>query len=220
MYIFAGDKSNKCSYMTIDDIKKMIIGDETRTLELKKTTGELKDAMHSLCAMLNSDGGYVVIGIAPTSLRIVGQMVTDSTRQEIAREIRKLEPFVNMNVEYVDVPESGGMQLIVLHADKNMFANAPYVFDGKPYYKLESTTMMMPQQMYEDLLRKRDVDMFRWDAQICESKSIGDLDEQLIRRVVRSGIVNGRIHASAAEDSVEQLLERFELIQRQYFLHA
>ena len=142
--------------MTIDDIKKMIIGDETRTLELKKTTGELKDAMHSLCAMLNSDGGYVVIGIAPTSLRIVGQMVTANTRQEIAREIRKLEPFVNMNVEYVDVPESGGMQLIVLHADKNMFANAPYVFDGKPYYKLESTTMMMPQQMYEDLLRKRD----------------------------------------------------------------
>ena len=134
----------------------MIIGDETRTLELKKTTGELKDAMHSLCAMLNSDGGYVVIGIAPTSLRIVGQMVTANTRQEIAREIRKLEPFVNMNVEYVDVPESGGMQLIVLHADKNMFANAPYVFDGKPYYKLESTTMMMPQQMYEDLLRKRD----------------------------------------------------------------
>ena len=165
MFIFAGDKSNECSYMTIDDIKKMIIGDETRTLELKKTTGELKDAMHSLCAMLNSDGGYVVIGIAPTSLRIVGQMVTANTRQEIAREIRKLEPFVNMNVEYVDVPESGGMQLIVLHADKNMFANAPYVFDGKPYYKLESTTMMMPQQMYEDLLRKRDVDMFRWDAQ-------------------------------------------------------
>ena len=157
MFIFAGDKSNECSYMTIDDIKKMIIGDETRTLELKKTTGELKDAMHSLCAMLNSDGGYVVIGIAPTSLRIVGQMVTDNTRQEIAREIRKLEPFVNMNVEYVDVPEIGGMQLIVLHADKNMFANAPYVFDGKPYYKLESTTMMMPQQMYEDLLRKRDV---------------------------------------------------------------
>ena len=115
MYIFAGDKSNECSYMTIDDIKKMIIGDETRTLELKKTTGELKDAMHSLCAMLNSDGGYVVIGIAPTSLRIVGQMVTDSTRQEIAREIRKLEPFVNMNVEYVDVPESGGMQYF-LHA--------------------------------------------------------------------------------------------------------
>ena len=43
--------------MTIDDIKDLIKIDETRTVELKKTTGELKDGMHSLCAMLNSDGG-------------------------------------------------------------------------------------------------------------------------------------------------------------------
>lgn len=32
--------------MTIDDIKKLIASDESRTLELKKTTGELKTAMH------------------------------------------------------------------------------------------------------------------------------------------------------------------------------
>lgn len=32
--------------MTITDIKKIISNDETRQVELKKTTGELKDAMH------------------------------------------------------------------------------------------------------------------------------------------------------------------------------
>ena len=199
--------------MTIEDIQRLIAGDETRTLELKKTTGELKDAMHSVCAMLNSDGGRVIIGIAPASLKIVGQIVTDSTRQEIAREIRKLEPFINMTVEYVDVPEGGGKQLIVLNADTNIFREAPYVFDGRPYYKLESTTMLMPQQMYEDMLRKRDADTFRWDAQICHTKVVGDLDESLMRRVVRKGIANGRIHASAAEDSVKQLLDRLDLLK-------
>lgn len=61
--------------------------------------------------------------------------------------------------------------------------------------------MLMPQQMYEDMLRKRDADIFRWDAQICRTKGIGDLDEPLMRRVVRKGISNGRIHASAAEDA-------------------
>ena len=66
--------------MTLDDIKELIKIDETRHVELKKTTGELKDGMHSLCAMLNSDGGYVIFGIAPKSLKIIGQMVTDSTR--------------------------------------------------------------------------------------------------------------------------------------------
>lgn len=66
--------------MTINDIKTLIASDELRTLELKKTTGELKDGMHSLCAMLNSDGGYVIFGIASKSLKIIGQMVTDNTR--------------------------------------------------------------------------------------------------------------------------------------------
>ena len=35
--------------MTIDDIKNLVSDDESRTLELKKTTGELKDGMHSAC---------------------------------------------------------------------------------------------------------------------------------------------------------------------------
>ena len=41
--------------MTIDDIKALIAPDESRTLELKKTTGELKDGMHAACAFLNTD---------------------------------------------------------------------------------------------------------------------------------------------------------------------
>lgn len=48
--------------MTIDDIKKLIASDESRTLELKKTTGELKDGMHSACAFLNTEGGEITEG--------------------------------------------------------------------------------------------------------------------------------------------------------------
>jgi hypothetical protein len=43
--------------MTINDIKRLISNDEHRQLELKKTTGELKEAMHTACAFLNTDGG-------------------------------------------------------------------------------------------------------------------------------------------------------------------
>ncbi len=41
--------------MTIDEIRGLIAAGETRTLELKKTTGELKDGMHTACAFLNND---------------------------------------------------------------------------------------------------------------------------------------------------------------------
>lgn len=45
--------------MTIEDVKVIIQGDETRTLEMKKTTGELKEGMRSACAFLNTAGGWL-----------------------------------------------------------------------------------------------------------------------------------------------------------------
>lgn len=78
--------------MTIEDIKRIISDDETKHLELKKTTGELKDGMHSACAFLNTEGGWLIFGIAPTSLKIVGQDVTESTRRELAQVLVGMEP--------------------------------------------------------------------------------------------------------------------------------
>ena len=68
--------------MIIDDIKAIIAKDENRVLELKKTTGELIKGMQTLCAFLNSDGGWLFFGITP-KLEVLGQNVTDSTQREI-----------------------------------------------------------------------------------------------------------------------------------------
>ena len=53
--------------MTFEDIQNLIFGDENRVLELKKSTGELKDGLKSACAFLYTDGGWVIFGITPTS---------------------------------------------------------------------------------------------------------------------------------------------------------
>lgn len=89
--------------MTIDDIKALIASDESRTLELKKSTGELKDGMHAACAFLNTEGGWLIFGVAPKSLKIIGQEVTDKTKQEIAQAIAGLAPGVYMRPDYIDV---------------------------------------------------------------------------------------------------------------------
>ena len=101
--------------ITIDDIKKLIASDESRTLELKKTTGELKDGMHSACAFLNTEGGWLIFGVAPKTLKIIGQEVTDKTQQEIAQALAGLEPAVDVRVVYVDVPEYPGNKVIAMH---------------------------------------------------------------------------------------------------------
>lgn len=61
--------------MTIEDIQTLVATDESRTLELKKTTGELKDGMHAAYAFLNSEGGWLIFGITPKSLKIIGQYI-------------------------------------------------------------------------------------------------------------------------------------------------
>lgn len=46
--------------MDIEELERLIANDENVHLELKKTTGELKDGMHTACAFLNGAGGWLV----------------------------------------------------------------------------------------------------------------------------------------------------------------
>ena len=70
-------------------------------MELKKSTGELKDGIHSACAFLNTEGGWLIFGVAPKSLKIVGQEVTDKTQQEIAQALAGLDPAVDVKKWYM-----------------------------------------------------------------------------------------------------------------------
>lgn len=45
--------------MTIEDIRALVATDESRIRKLKKTTGELNDGIHSACAFLNTEGGWL-----------------------------------------------------------------------------------------------------------------------------------------------------------------
>ena len=92
--------------MTYEELEILIKNDEHHQLELKKTTGELKDGMHSACAFLNTEGGWLIFGVTPSSLKILGQEVTDNTQREIAQALSYLEPQVDVRVEYVDYSTS------------------------------------------------------------------------------------------------------------------
>lgn len=92
--------------MNYEDLKQLITGDEHIQLELKKTTGELKDGMHTACAFLNTDGGWLIFGVAPKSLKILGQQVTDNTQREIAQYLGGLEPAIMLtfNISMSQIP--------------------------------------------------------------------------------------------------------------------
>lgn len=198
--------------MTINDIETLIHTDETRNLELKKTTGELKDGMKSACAFLNTDGGWLIFGIAPTTLKVVGQDVTENTRREIAQALTHLEPALDVEVNYVDLPNSNGKQVIVMNFDKWVWGKEPYTYHKCPYYRIESVTKEMPRDMFVERLKAARPHDFAWENQTAERVTLDDMDEERIRNAVRLGIAGGRINASAEGATVETLLGKLKLL--------
>ncbi|WP_165157705.1 ATP-binding protein [Parabacteroides sp. ZJ-118] len=198
---------------TIDDIKELIASDESRTLELKKTTGELKDGMHSACAFLNTEGGWLFFGVTPKSLKIIGQEVTDKTQQEIAQALAGLEPAVDVKVEYVDVPEYPGNKIIAMHFDGWVWGERPHTYHGCPYYKVESTTKVMPQDMYDERIRAHQPQIYSWEGQTANSITLADLNEKHIRGCIRLGVEGGRIPASAISAPIEDTLAKWKLLK-------
>lgn len=179
--------------MTISEIKELISNNESQTLELKKSTGELKDAMNSACAFLNSEGGTLIFGITPKSLKIVGQEVSDNTQQEIANALSNIEPSADVHVEYISVPDNPNNKIIVIKFGPFVWGNQPYTYKGCPYYRMESTTKVMPRNIFEERLKAAKPNFYAWERQKADGVSLADLNENRLRGAIRLGVERGRM---------------------------
>ena len=144
---------NSVKELTIKDIENIIHRDEGRILEVKKTTGEIVAGMQSGCAFLNTEGGWLFFGITPDSLKINGQDVADRTMQEVAWEMTKISPAIDLSAQYIDIPVSAGKKIIAIWFPAPIGYSAPYTYDGKPFYKVENTTQPMPREMYDERIQ-------------------------------------------------------------------
>jgi len=55
----------KSPLISLDELQNIVAQGESDTLELKKSTAQLRRAAESLCGMLNGSGGMVIIGVTP-----------------------------------------------------------------------------------------------------------------------------------------------------------
>jgi ATP-dependent DNA helicase RecG len=193
--------------MSYADVQKWVSSGESATLEFKQSTGQLSRAGETLCAFLNGDGGAVVLGVTLEG-RVVGQEVGDKTRGEIAAVLDRFEPPALVEVEYVDLPGSD-RKLVVLEARLQGDAR-PFVFDGRPYQRVGTTTSRMPQERYESLLLDRMQARWRWENQPAVGVRVEDLDAEEILRTREDAVRHRRISAGTSMD-VGDVLDRLGL---------
>lgn len=197
--------------MDFKELEQLISTDETKNIELKKSTGELREGMHSACAFLNSDGGMLVFGVSP-SLKILGQIVSESTRRDIAQALAGIEPAVTPVIEYVNVPDKPNFQVIMLRFNPWVYGEKPYTYHRKPYYRLESVTKAMPRDMFEERIRINMPHQYSWEMRAAEGYSIKDLDGGTIRGVVRLGVEEKRIPVGSLSESIKVVLQKWKLL--------
>ena len=159
--------------MTVDDIQKMIADNEGDVFEYKATTGQRVEGCRTLCAFLNGRGGTVVFGVTKEG-KLTGQLVSDETKKDLAHAFYDFQPAVDIKVEYVAVDEN--RKAIVCSVGRG--TQAPYVYDNKPYRRVESTTTVMPHEMYVEMIRQRLLEKGESDfsAMACEGLTMADLD--------------------------------------------
>ncbi|MGD9107810.1 MAG: ATP-binding protein [Gammaproteobacteria bacterium] len=192
----------------LHDIKKLILQGESEILEFKKSTAQLKPIFATLCGFLNNNGGTVVIGVS-SSGKIIGQDITDNTKQEIAQHIAKIEPAAQFEISYVKTPTN--KQLIMIRSPKGI--HCPYVYDARAYQRNQSSTSRMSQHRYEQLLVERGQLNYAWDDQTALNCSIEDLNKEKILAAIHHGIIKKRLPASTIKKELGDILEQLHLLE-------
>ena len=81
-----GEHGGLPTTMNLSELQTIVAAGECPRVELKRSTGELRRGVQTLCAFLNGKGGRVVFGVAPDG-EIVGQQVSDKTMRDVAQEL-------------------------------------------------------------------------------------------------------------------------------------
>lgn len=203
--------------MNLDQVEKIVAQGESETVEFKKTTALLPAAFKTVCAFLNGKGGTVLIGVSDKG-KITGQEVSDSTRKEIAKKISDIEPPAQSKIFVYYVLVANNKHVIVI--DVKTGDHIPYVFEGRPYHRLQSTSPTMPQHRYEQLIIERGQLNHAWDNLVALHYKPDDLDHDLILSTVNQAVNNEALPASAINESTPKILERFKLVDNNQIINA
>ena len=187
---------------------------ESETLELKRSTGQRKEAATAVCAMLNHRGGRVLFGVEPNG-RVVGQAMSDRTIEEVAQELREIDPPVFPNIERVEL--SAGRAVLVVTASTGQ--SRPYSYHGQAYRRVGNTNQAMSRDEYNRMLFERLHSERRWENEPASGWTVDHLDHAEVLRVVEEAIRRGRAEDPGVRDPRE-LLRGLGLMREETLLRA
>lgn len=185
---------------------------ESETVEFKRSTSELKEAIISISSILNKHGkGKVYFGIDDDGA-VMGQQIGKSTIKDIAKSIADhIDPkiFPDIRVEKIS-----GKDCVVAEFSGHEGLYSGY---GRFYLRAGGENKKLSTQEIERLVEKKKNYVYSWGAEVSETPVTG-ADISTLRLFVRRGKEAGRI--SFSFDSAKNVLNKLRLVKGGRLLNA
>jgi ATP-dependent DNA helicase RecG len=188
------------------------LGIETEILEFKKSTSELKEAMNSICAILNKhQQGELYFGVRKDGM-VVGQVVTEESLREVSQKIGNfIEPKIYPEIQKVNIE---GRDCIYVKFEGNQ---VPYFAYGVAKIRVADEDLTMSPQELAEFIRRTDKEENRWENRI-SNKTIDDVDEALLQKYTNQAHSVGRIAIEYTDKKT--VLNQLELSEGEQLINA
>lgn len=180
---------------------------ETETLEFKKSTSELKEAIISIASILNKhQKGELYFGIKKDGT-VIGQSITEKTLREISQQIsQKIEPKIFPKIHEKEIDNK---KCILVEFEGH---NIPYYAYGRAYMRVADEDRPISAKELEKLILEKNKDKLRWDKEVCKNATLKDIDVKRLKWFLKEA--NKEYH------SVENSLDKLELLKGKKLLNV
>lgn len=163
---------------------------ESETLELKRTTSELKEGVVSVASILNKHRkGELYFGIRNDGT-VLGQAVSEQTLRDVSRTLsERIEPRIYPKVERVKL--SGKDCIRVRFSGQD----GPYFAFGRAYIRVGEEDRQLSTRELESMFLRRNRDTAPWEAEPSANR-LTDVHAPTLRRVIKDANTAGRLDFS------------------------
>lgn len=161
---------------------------ENETLEYKKTTSELKEAIISITSMLNKSGEACVYFGIKNNGEIVGVDIGAATLRNIEHKIRQsICPAIVPTIKTITKKNKDVIKIVAKGED------TPYSAFHKYYIRINDSDTYMPNNVLESYFRNKEFDYSKWET-ADSGHTIEDADENLLIAYINEANDCGRIN--------------------------
>ncbi|MBQ4451804.1 MAG: putative DNA binding domain-containing protein [Clostridia bacterium] len=164
----------------------MNLGKETETLEFKKTTGEMKEAMISISSILNKHGiGTLYFGVKPNG-DVSGQNVSESSLRDVSRAVyESIRPQIYPAIEEAVLD---GKHLIKVEFAGN---NTPYSAFGRYYLRTaDEDREVTPEELKRFFVSNEYRE--KWEK-TTSTATVNQIDKNAVKSFWQKAVSAGRI---------------------------